>query len=82
MDHYMAVLICYSAGIGRTGTFIALDMLLRQAEVETTINVPATVKGLRQDRVNMVQTQVKGKSCLCIENLELFVVSYVLYSFL
>ena len=33
--------------------------MLRQAQVEDTVNVPATMKQLRQDRVNMVQTQVQ-----------------------
>ena len=48
-----------SAGIGRTGTYIALDMLLRQAEAEGVVNVPDTVNRLRQGRVNMVQNQVQ-----------------------
>ena len=61
--YYLYPIFVSSAGIGRTGTFIALDVLLRQAEVETQINVPETVKRLREDRVNMVQTQVT-----CIHN--------------
>ena len=52
------ITVC-SAGVGRTGTYIALDMLLRQAEAEGVVNVPDTVNRLREGRVNMVQNQVQ-----------------------
>ncbi|XP_067938982.1 receptor-type tyrosine-protein phosphatase T-like [Watersipora subatra] len=45
-----------SAGVGRTGTFIAIDFLLEQAEVEGEINVFHLVQSLRNQRVSMVQT--------------------------
>lgn len=50
----------FSAGVGRTGTFIALDItLLRLNQLqEQTINIHDTVKELRDQRVNMVQTLV------------------------
>ncbi|XP_064617215.1 receptor-type tyrosine-protein phosphatase mu-like [Liolophura sinensis] len=51
------ILVHCSAGIGRTGTFIALDYLINQAKEENVVNVPACVMILRQQRVNMVQTQ-------------------------
>ena len=47
-----------SAGIGRTGTYIALDYLLEQAEHQDWLDVRACVTKLRQGRVNMVQTLV------------------------
>ncbi|GBF94107.1 hypothetical protein Rsub_07094 [Raphidocelis subcapitata] len=61
------VLHC-SAGIGRTGTFIAVDVLLRRIdawfreggptkdEVEAALDVPRLVHSLRQQRGGMVQT--------------------------
>lgn len=49
-----------SAGVGRTGTYIACDMLLRLIHQDKTkLNVFKTVLRLREQRTNMVQTQVK-----------------------
>ncbi|XP_058126292.1 receptor-type tyrosine-protein phosphatase H-like [Anopheles ziemanni] len=45
-----------SAGVGRTGTFIALDIILQRMEKEQQICVYSTVKELRRKRVHMVQT--------------------------
>ncbi len=51
--------LCYSAGVGRTGTFIALDSLMSQAEKEKHVNVFACVTKMRENRMNMVQTVVR-----------------------
>ncbi|XP_069125791.1 receptor-type tyrosine-protein phosphatase T-like isoform X3 [Argopecten irradians] len=45
-----------SAGIGRTGTFIALDALLEYGKETKRIDVLQYIKTMRKDRVNMVQT--------------------------
>ncbi|KAL3867989.1 hypothetical protein ACJMK2_040830, partial [Sinanodonta woodiana] len=45
-----------SAGIGRTGTYIALDYLLEQAEEVDYINVVKCLETIRKQRVNLVQT--------------------------
>lgn len=50
---------CFSAGVGRTGTFIAIDYLLEQAQTEGQINVFGAVQTLRNQRVCMVQTEVR-----------------------
>nr|XP_022307734.1 uncharacterized protein LOC111113736 [Crassostrea virginica] len=44
-----------SAGIGRTGTFIALDALFKEGEKTGKINVAKYVKIMRSCRMNMVQ---------------------------
>ncbi|XP_062607646.1 receptor-type tyrosine-protein phosphatase T-like, partial [Saccostrea cucullata] len=44
-----------SAGIGRTGTCIALDALYREGERNGKVNVPMYVRTMRKDRMNMIQ---------------------------
>lgn len=50
------VLVHCSAGVGRSGTFIALDSLLEAAEYEDTIDVLDFTYRMRQNRVYMIQT--------------------------
>ncbi|NWY06304.1 PTPRK phosphatase, partial [Nothoprocta ornata] len=47
----------FSAGIGRTGTFIALDFLLKMGKAEGKVDVFQCVQKLREQRVSMVQTK-------------------------
>ncbi|XP_067684841.1 receptor-type tyrosine-protein phosphatase epsilon-like [Haliotis asinina] len=50
------MLVHCSAGVGRTGTFIALDYLMDEAESKHSINVYMCVGKMRLNRMNMVQT--------------------------
>ena len=52
------MLVHCSAGVGRTGTFIAIDMALEQSSRERLIDIPGIVNRLRQQRMKMVQTEV------------------------
>lgn len=45
-----------SAGVGRSGTFIALDILMQKIKQEKKVNISATIKQLRLQRLKMVQT--------------------------
>ncbi|XP_052252654.1 receptor-type tyrosine-protein phosphatase kappa-like [Dreissena polymorpha] len=45
-----------SAGIGRTGTYIAIDILTKEGEAEGAVDIPGCVLNMRQNRPNMVQT--------------------------
>lgn len=48
----------FSAGAGRTGTFIALSNILERVKAEGLLDVFQTVKSLRMQRPHMVQTVV------------------------
>ncbi|KAK7483657.1 hypothetical protein BaRGS_00025090, partial [Batillaria attramentaria] len=50
------LLVHCSAGVGRTGTYIALDILVHQAEAKGTVSIFPAVRRLRQQRLKMVQT--------------------------
>lgn len=52
---------CFSAGAGRTGTFIALSNILERVKAEGLLDVFQTVKSLRMQRPHMVQTVVGGR---------------------
>nr|XP_022305532.1 receptor-type tyrosine-protein phosphatase epsilon-like [Crassostrea virginica] len=49
------ILVHCSAGVGRTGTYIALDALYREGQKSGKINVPMYVRTMRKDRMNMIQ---------------------------
>ncbi|GMF24719.1 unnamed protein product [Phytophthora lilii] len=73
------VVVHCSAGIGRSGTFIAIDILLKQlyqvlinrrgsAEevdkaIQQALDIPRVVHRLRSQRPGMVQTPVRDQSC-------------------
>ena len=54
------VIFNFSAGVGRTGTFIAIDSLLEQAKQEDQVDVFGFTALMRSNRVNMIQTVVRS----------------------
>ncbi|XP_055907424.1 phosphatidylinositol phosphatase PTPRQ [Eupeodes corollae] len=50
------IVVHCSAGVGRTGTFIGLDIIMQRVKSESKINIFETVKGLRFQRMKMVQS--------------------------
>ncbi|XP_077948718.1 receptor-type tyrosine-protein phosphatase T isoform X15 [Gasterosteus aculeatus] len=62
-----------SAGAGRTGCFIAVDIMLDMAETEGVVDIFNCIRELRSQRVNMVQTEEQYvfvhdailEACLC-----------------
>lgn len=55
---YNPINFMFSAGVGRTGTYIALDALYLEGERTGRINVPMYVRTMRKDRMNMIQGDV------------------------
>ncbi|PSN57248.1 hypothetical protein C0J52_02540 [Blattella germanica] len=51
------ILVHCSAGVGRTGTLIALDILLQHISENKKVDIFGTVFKLREQRINMVQTE-------------------------
>uniref|UniRef100_A0A8C2FP40 protein-tyrosine-phosphatase n=1 Tax=Cyprinus carpio TaxID=7962 RepID=A0A8C2FP40_CYPCA len=57
-----AIVVHCSAGIGRTGTFIVIDILIdiiREKGVDCDIDVPKTIQMVRSQRSGMVQTEAQ-----------------------
>jgi len=48
----------FSAGVGRTGTFIAIDALHEHGQKTGYIDIMEYVQMMRKDRMNMIQTKV------------------------
>nr|XP_034311833.1 receptor-type tyrosine-protein phosphatase epsilon isoform X5 [Crassostrea gigas] len=62
-DHPMGYIVVHcSAGIGRTGTFIALDALYKEGERTGKVNVPQYVEKMRNARMNMIQGEDQYKT--------------------
>uniref|UniRef100_A0A8B9L9R2 protein-tyrosine-phosphatase n=1 Tax=Astyanax mexicanus TaxID=7994 RepID=A0A8B9L9R2_ASTMX len=66
-------MIHLNAGAGRTGCFIAVDIMLDMAENEGVVDIFNCIRELRSQRVNMVQTEEQYvfvhdailEACLC-----------------
>ena len=48
----------FSAGVGRTGTYITIDAMMEQAKRDKAVDVYGFVSKMRNKRMKMVQTSV------------------------
>ena len=73
---YNGVVLCHSnkrsiispcsAGVGRTGTLMAIDMALEQAAQENVVDIPAIITKMRKQRMKMVQNSVRSSQLIFI----------------
>ena len=59
------ILVHCSAGVGRTGTFIAVDIALEQASKDGVVDIAGIINRLKEQRMKMVQTVVSH--CVNVE---------------
>jgi len=56
---FLLLFLLFSGGSGRTGTYIAISLLLDRLKVEGVVDVFQTVRALRLQRMHMVQSLVR-----------------------
>ena len=70
-----------SAGVGRTGTFITIDIAQKQVKKEGIVDIYNIIEKLRRQRPHMVQTLVCEEN-QCVNHFDIIICSQEQYMFI
>ena len=63
MHYFWIISLFFSSGSGRTGVFYALRIVVERVRAEGGVDLPETVRQLREQRLQLVETLEEYSFC-------------------
>ena len=63
MHYFCIIFLFFSSGSGRTGVFYALSILVEHLRAEGGVDLPKTVRQLREERLQIAETLEEYSFC-------------------